>query len=118
MLDGWPVCAARKDKVLVFNKIYERLPSQEYLGILLNFTATNIQTNRMLALLHKFWGRIDHPLVQSYAGVDLEQPFGFILKDMNKPGLDVEVRLFFKRNVWKKNTMKDRSGYQYFQRQN
>ena len=54
VLDGWPVCAARKDKVLVFNKIYERLPSQEYLGILLNFTATNIQTNRMLALKHKF----------------------------------------------------------------
>ena len=113
VVDGWPVCLTREQPELMFEKLYERLPSAEYMGILLDFNKHSIQKNRMLGLLFKFLGRIQHPLVKLYMEVDTYAPFGFIMKDTNKLGMDIEVRVFFKRNVWKRDTMKDPTGYLY-----
>ena len=73
----------------MFEKVYERLPSAEYMGILLDLNKDSMQKNRMLGLLFKFWGRIQHPLVKLFCEVDTHAPFGFIMKDNNKLGMDI-----------------------------
>ena len=56
----------------------------------------------MLGLFGKILGSylVLAPLVKMYCEVDIHTQFGFIMKDTNKLGIEIEVQVFFKRNVF------------------